>query len=661
MKSMCFQKTHCVNVYDQGTFDIVLRECGVYRCFPALNGKPLQIKSVKITGRGDQITVTYVTKHLDLYVSFYGDKDRLTIQSRISRFRNLPEIVSLDLFHRAYVVGHEKILAHGYFSWDQSRLIAAYDLTEAESYALTAIQGTCENVIVGFLRHDQMMHTFRYRGADQQTQMQCEISLEGKNLKGLDDIALADLTVFTHGNLDQGQRRWAQLVAQAQGLKGRKPPLRGWCSWYYDYFWFSGEILERHLDNFQPFKDAMNLDVFVMDANWFSHLGDWLETNRDFPRGLEYYAQRIAVAGYVPGLWISPWMVGDRSRLFREHPDWLCRDEAGHLIEFMAPLGEDNVWAFRDKMHYALDTSHPEAFEYVRTCFRTLRQWGFRYYKTDFMYWGAMDYYEGGWFHDGVNGHNYITEKSQRPKIKRARPGRTRVEYFCDVLTMIREEIGPESTWLGCGQPIWMSVGYVDAMRISRDVGARWDAGNSPQELLNDLVLRSFTNNIFYQVDPDCVLIRHFEHKLTDDEIVSLALLMGVSQGVIMTSDPVERCKKARRDLFHFIQADDKIQFQQPLLGREEDWILYLGKRKDNSMQVLFVMNPTHENQRKTFTCKSLGLPEQAYYCHWRKEKRVQRLERELSLKLAAHGAALLFIQANTFKPSFKPTCISGS
>ena len=182
------------------------------------------------------------------------------------------------------------------------------------------------------------------------------------------------------------------------------------------------------MNEFKPFKDDMNLNVFVMDANYFAHLGDWLETNEKFHKGLKYYAELIKKNGYTPGIWIGPWMVGDRSRVFREHPDWLCRDEKGELIEFMNPLGEDNVWGFRDKIHYCLDTSNPEAFNYLQKVFRTLYSYGFRYFKTDFMYWGSMDRFEGGWFHEGINAHNFIKEYDKRPVISRYKPGKTKVK-----------------------------------------------------------------------------------------------------------------------------------------------------------------------------------------------------------------------------------------
>ena len=53
------------------------------------------------------------------------------------------------------------------------------------------------------------------------------------------------------------------------------------------------------------------------------------------------------------------------------------------------------------------------------------------------MFWGSMDRFEGGWFHDGLNKHNLILDKSKRPLIKRHTPGKTRMEYFVDLLKMV--------------------------------------------------------------------------------------------------------------------------------------------------------------------------------------------------------------------------------
>jgi alpha-galactosidase len=611
-----FQDNNFVNVYDTGRYDIILGNTGYYNCFPAIDAQVLTNARVRVDGVENQISITYILDSFILELIFINKGEYLLLQTALHELK-VDHIEKVSLFYKAQITGFQKLLAHGYFSWDQSFLYDAGQIQTTEANGLGITLNEEGASIVGYLTHNRMYQTFIYEADNNQYFCTSEMYLEGKHLNKLEHIGFSDTVFFTHTDLDLGQKKWAELVLNANNLSPEKKRTSGWCSWYYDYFWFSGDILERHLKEFSPLKENLNLDVFVIDANHFAHLGDWLTPDIKFHYGLQYYAGEISRAGYIPGIWIGPWMVAERSELFKKHPDWMCRDMDDNLIEFMNPLGEDNVWGYRSKIHYCLDTSHPEAFNYLRQVFRTYHEWGFRYFKTDFMFWGSMDRFEGGWYHEGLNKHNLITDKSKRPLIKRHTPGKTRIEYFIEVLEMIREEIGPDSIWLGCGQPIWASIGYVDCMRISRDVGPRWEAHNSPKELLNDLSLRNFSNHRFYEVDPDCILLRTWETKINEQEATSLALFMGVAQGMIMTSDYVDECPAHRLDLFRFLMGENHlIEFRPPLLGRETDLIIYSGTRKDNGLGIVFFFNNGEVPVSKTydlttrsrrFICRSNG------------------------------------------------------
>ena len=659
MKLLQFQENSCLIVYPGGSFDLRLGETGIINCFPIINEINTPPANVHIARDEQSISALYKWPELVLTIHFLKQNDKLLIRPTIANL-NIKKVEKVELFHQANVGGVKKILAHGYFSWDQSFLIGSEDLEEVTGNGVTALMNEKESIILGFLEHDRFFQTFDYKTAENQIFLTTSIYLEGKDLSGLNEIRLTDLVVFSNNDLDQGQKLWADEVTAFNSILLEKPPTRGWCSWYYDYFWFSGEILESHLKNFKPHKEKLNLNVFVIDANHFEHLGDWLYPDAKFPEGMEYYAREIDKAGYIPGIWIGPWMVADRSRVFKEHKEWLCRDENGNLIEFMNPLGEDNVWAYRSKIHYCLDTSHPEAFGYLRNVFRTLRAWGYRYFKTDFMFWGSMDRFEGGWYHEGINAHNLITDKADQPVIQRHTPGKTRIEYFIDVLKMIREEIGEESIWLGCGQPIWASAGYVDCMRVSRDVGARWEAHNSPKELLNDLSLRNFTNRKFYEVDPDCVLLREHETKITEVEATSLALYMGVAQGMVLTSDYVNECPPHRLELFKFIQGEnDKLTFRPPLLGREEDLIIYSGKRIDTDLYVILFFNNGEETVEKEYQLKELEVCGN-HAIAWMQENKPFKVDTSISVKLEPHHSKLIYLRDTPFEKGWKPKKITG-
>jgi alpha-galactosidase len=659
MKSLQFQNNSYLIVYPEGTFDVRLGSAGIIKCYPGLNGNPISPVKTQVAQDDHSITVVYELRELILTLQFLNENNHLLLKTSISRLL-IDRIGKIALIHNGQLSGIEKLLAHGYFSWDQSFLYKADELDQITGNGVTALLTSTDTVILGFAEHDRFFQTFDYHSESNQIFLNTDIFLEGKDLAGTKELYLSDLMIFNHPDLDKGQKFWADAVVRKNSIKLSKPATRGWCSWYYDYFWFSGSILESHLKNFKPFKENLNLDVFVIDANYFEHLGDWLYPEAKFPKGMEYYAKEIEKAGYIPGIWIGPWMVADRSRIFKEHKDWLCRDENDDLIEFMNPLGEDNIWGYRSKIHYCLDTSHPEAFNYLKNVFRTLRNWGYRYFKTDFMFWGSMDRFEGGWYHEGVNAHNLIADKADQPLINRHSPGKTRIEYFIDVLKMIREEIGEESIWLGCGQPIWASAGYVDCMRVSRDVGARWEAHNSPKELLNDLSLRNFANSKFYEVDPDCVLLRNFETKITDIEATSLALYMGVAQGMVLTSDYIHECPPHRIELFKFIQGDnDKITFRPPLLGREDELIIYSGKRRDIDLSIVFFFNAGEEQIDKTYSLKELEI-EGNFLRFWRDAENPQQVKDSIKISLKPHHSTLIYLKKTPFEKEWNPKKITG-
>lgn len=659
MQNLKFDISSYLSIYEDGSYDIRMGDTSIVQCYPGLNGSRLSGAQVQVTGDGLSTRVSYQTSDFTLVLNWRLGDGYLALIPEL-RGLQLNAVEKLSVLQDAYVTGAEKILAHGYFSWDQSFLLDAADLDAAEGNGVTAILGRSDVGLAGYLVHDVLFQTFNFRSEQNQIRLSSESYLEGKDLSSVSEFCFPEMVFLSQKDLDEGQKKWADLSVKASGMKECKPTTKGWCSWYYDYFWFTGDILESHLENFAPYKEDLNLDVFVIDANHFEHLGDWLEPNPKFYKGLEYYAGQIEKAGYVPGVWIGPWMVADRSRLYREHPDWLCRDEQGELIEFMNPLGEDNVWGYRSKIHYCLDTSHPEAFAYLRQVFATLRKWGFRYFKTDFMFWGSMDRFEGGWYHEGLNAHNLIKDKAERPLIKRYVPGKTRMEYFVEVLNMIREEIGDESIWLGCGQPIWASAGYVDCMRVSRDVGARWVAHNSPKELLNDLALRNFTNGRFYEVDPDCVLLRDFETKITETEATSLALYMGVAQGMVLTSDYIHKCPPHRLEIFKFIQGDNEAtDFKPQFLGRQTDLIIYSGVNQKTGINILFFFNNGEESMEKTYELEQLGVSGK-HALEWRKEDTPITLDQKITVSIEPHAATLFYLQDQSFDKGWTPEHITG-
>ena len=79
-------------------------------------------------------------------------------------------------------------------------------------------------------------------------------------------------------------------------------------------------------------------------------------------------AATIHREGRVPGIWTAPFGLADDSQIWASQPDWVVRDDAGEPVL---------AWRHFGRPVYALDTTHPDAAEWLHSTFRTLRrEWG---------------------------------------------------------------------------------------------------------------------------------------------------------------------------------------------------------------------------------------------------------------------------------------------
>jgi alpha-galactosidase len=265
---------------------------------------------------------------------------------------------------------------------------------------------------------------------------------------------------------------WADGVAKQAGVGHLRSQPPFWCSWYH-YF---TEVREADIVENLAAADSLGLDVQVVqiDDGWEAEIGDWLERSPRFPRPLAEITKRIRATGRRAGIWTAPLLVGERSRVAREHPEWLVRGaDAGRNWNEALP---------------ALDVTHPGAAAHLEHVFRTLTEWGFDFFKIDFMYSGALD---GG-----------------------RRGNADGIAAYREALRIIRNAIGPHATLLGCGAPILPSVGLVDAMRVSPDTGTNYEpeAGDLAVPSQRSAVFtgraRAFLQGRFWINDPDCLIAR---------------------------------------------------------------------------------------------------------------------------------------------------------
>jgi len=72
--------------------------------------------------------------------------------------------------------------------------------------------------------------------------------------------------------------------------------------------------------------------------------------------------------------------------------------------------------------------------------------------------------------------------------------------------------------------------------------------------MLRETVGSQHFNQVFWQNDPDVLLIRDFHVQLNDNQTTSLALWQSILGGVVATSDPLHEISEARQALWKFVQ-----------------------------------------------------------------------------------------------------------
>jgi len=279
----------------------------------------------------------------------------------------------------------------------------------------------------------------------------------------------------------------------------------------------TGTTAAPTVESNQPYIPLFQID------DGFCKVGDWLRVDAaKFPDGLAALAGRIREAGFLPGLWLAPFVCERESRLVAEHPDWLMRDEAGE------PVRTGPHWSGA----LALDTRNPDVRAYVRDVVRTVvREWGFGLLKLDFLYAACLVP------HDGMN-HG---------------------ELMADAMQLLREAAGEDTLLLGCGVPLSSAFGVVDYCRIGCDVGLDWNDKPhmrmlhrervSTKNSLTNTVSRAPLDGRAFGNDPDVFFLRS-DVKLVEQKRRRLLQADARCGSMLLTSDDMGAWSATDRELF---------------------------------------------------------------------------------------------------------------
>ena len=177
-------------------------------------------------------------------------------------------------------------------------------------------------------------------------------------------IALPGVHIgYQRGDLDELIQRWhgylRRRVMPENGVKGFPPVSYNHWGTLKDQF--EQEQILAEIDK----AAEVGAEMFVLDAGWFgrargrypANCGDWIP-GPCFPDGLAPVADRIHGHGMLFSLWVAFWMVGNKSAVFEEHPEWLIEIEGRRYFADIAEEGHPGFFM-------NLDLANPDALRWI--------------------------------------------------------------------------------------------------------------------------------------------------------------------------------------------------------------------------------------------------------------------------------------------------------
>ena len=354
--------------------------------------------------------------------------------------------------------------------------------------------------------------------------------VHGLKLKEGEEFLVMDY-IFTY-NYEEGLKLFNQHFPRRNLKK-----YFGYTSWYNYYQNINEEVILKDLDSIDS-----RFNLFQIDDGFETYVGDWFDIDpKKFPHGLKPIVDKIHEKGFTAGVWLAPFVAEKESKLFKEHKDWIKKDEKGHLVT------AGGNWSGQ----YSLDLENPEVIKYIKDFLKYYMDLGFDFFKLDFLYGSSIVVPEGY----------------------------TRCQYQYKAYKLLKDTL-KDKIILGCGANIVNSIGNFDYLRVGPDVSLKWDdvyymkffhrERISTKTTLQNTIFRSLFNDRFFANDPDVFLLRNSpDLEMNEDQKHSLAIINSIFSGVLMTSDNIAtydaKQKKQLDEILDNFQNAKNVGFKKKL------------------------------------------------------------------------------------------------
>ena len=326
---------------------------------------------------------------------------------------------------------------------------------------------------------------------------------------------------------------YARHVAAISKARLPRRTVTGWNDWQYYREEKDEKALRTSLDVLRKMRrQGCDLEYVILDGGWCDHASEWLEPCAKFPSGMKAISAELRRKGMKLGLWLAPFITNVKTKVVREHPEWMVRDAAtdGPLTRKQSNVGEANV----------IDFTVGGALDWLREVVRTMvDDWKVGYIKLD---GPSLAHYYGGKLHD---------------------PSVTSLEAIESVMRAIRQAAGDDVIIEGEGiyEP---SIGYVETQRISQDNHPFWYSPQTGQpclkENMKNELLGSYMHNVLWHIHRENVILRDFlsplnhrtaenpaikDSTLNENELRSYLSAATLSGGSMLLTDPMDQLARS--------------------------------------------------------------------------------------------------------------------
>jgi hypothetical protein len=629
-------------IYDNGTYDLISDEIVLLNCRPSINGQGVMPKNVFLGDSPKGKRIVYELPGGFLMLDLKTNKDTISIGTEFSGFSKAPRW--FYPISQAEVFGVDHFFKQGYGTNGTSGIFPILGEVKASSKLLNfshdsfmtfGFMGKEETMAIGNLDGSNFLQRFTLYNRAHSNGLQNKETSENKvffeaamlldetNIEN-EYIKLPELHFVTGNRPFETFQELAWRTCETMEARLGTTTSYHWISSATTHSPTCCQNLKDQIEFVK--KNALPLHTFCI-RNYCIE-GDWLEPNKSWTGGLDNAARTIFKDGYRAGISISPFRISEESKIFKTHKDWLVRNNNNDIKVEEIIKGEN---------FYALDASHPGVQKYISKVFKTLRKMGYIFFETPHLEYGLQD--------------SYLTQREVQ--------GKSSVQIFREICSIIRTEIGPGSLWMADQTPYSPLIGFADIVQLNNLGNREWN-NEKLKSYIRESWYSHYFNNIYWQNYLGEIEFNN-QNGLSETQQQSLALWTSMLGGAVGTSDDITNWTSKQQKLFQFLEPSKRQQSAELPFWPNIDEIKVAVRTYKNlkSWSVLF-FNDKDETIHKEFTIQSLIEKEEAYVFLWDKKGISYGEQFEITVSLNPYQSMLFYLSEKNEGPD-SDLCLGGA